>query len=932
MKITFTLFLLFLLCSFSLYAQKTYSIKGSVSDTASASRLNHTAITILNQKDSTLVKFTRSEPDGTFAITGLRKGKYILMMTYPDYADFIERFQLDSSKTEVNFGAINMRLKSRVLAEVIIKSAKDAIKIKGDTTEYNASSFVIQPNSKVEDLLKQLPGIQVDKDGKITAQGQTVNKVLVDGEEFFGDDPTLVTKNIRGDMVDKVQVYDKKSDQATFTGIDDGVKNKTINIKLKEDKKNGYFGKLDAGYGTDKYYSTQGLFNVFKGKQKLAFYGTVANTGKIGLGWDDNNKLGTSSFQLSDDGGFYFSNSRDEFESFDGNYNGRGIPIARTGGVHYDNKFDADKQTVNGNYKIGYLQVDGFNGTITQNNLSSGVQNITTNQSYSNSAFRQKADVAYTLKIDSLTNLKITLDGTLKHAETHNTFFDGSTYRNFDTLLNKSNRTLNNNTDARLVNASVFYNKKFKKAGRSFSWNVAEAYNDNTSDGFLNSAINFYNVKTVAVDSTRLINQYKTTDAIGSNLTSNITYSEPFTKKLALIVNYGTGLNTSTSDRKSFDQSAATGQYTLPNSALSNNYKFDQFSNQLGASFNYKTAKATLNFGSKATEVQFTQTNEYTGSKYKRNFLNWNPQATYQYKFSNQKSLYLNYSGNTTQPTIDQIQPVLVNTDPLNITLGNPDLTPSFRHNFGLNFNNYKVLSGQSYYVGANFSLVTNPIVSNITTSSTGKTTSIYSNLGGKEPINFNLYSNFNQKIKKIDLNVSLNVNANGNTSYNYANNVLGMAKSFTYNARLGLSKYKEKKYNAYISAGPSYTISSSSLQPNINNNGAGATGYGDFGIYLPFKFEINSDAQYQYTAATQSFNQDFSKLTWNGSLSKKFLKEDNLKLSVAVNDILNQNVGFNRSAFGSTISQNSYTSIRRYFMFSITYDFSKMGGAPEKK
>jgi hypothetical protein len=162
-----------------------------------------------------------------------------------------------------------MSLKSRLLKEVLIKGTVAAIKIKGDTTEYNAKAFVIQPNSKVEDLLKQLPGIQVDKDGKITAQGQTVNKVLVDGEEFFGDDPTLVTKNIRGDMVDKVQLYDKKSDQATFTGIDDGEKTKTINIKLKEDKKNGYFGKIDAGVGTDGYYEGQALYNKFKGKKKF---------------------------------------------------------------------------------------------------------------------------------------------------------------------------------------------------------------------------------------------------------------------------------------------------------------------------------------------------------------------------------------------------------------------------------------------------------------------------------------------------------------------------------------------------------------------------------------------------------------------------------------------------------------------------------------
>src|SRR5690606_14878252 len=175
-----------------------------------------------------------------------------------------------------------MLLVSQLLKDVVI-TGTNAIVIKGDTIEFDASKYTIQPNSKVEDLLAQLPGIQIDKDGKITAQGETVTKVLVDGEEFFGDDPTLVTKNIRGDMVDKVQLYDKKSDQAEFTGIDDGEKEKTINIQLKEDSKNGMFGKVDAGIATEDLFQGQAMFNTFKGSQKFAAYGTTGNTGTIGL-------------------------------------------------------------------------------------------------------------------------------------------------------------------------------------------------------------------------------------------------------------------------------------------------------------------------------------------------------------------------------------------------------------------------------------------------------------------------------------------------------------------------------------------------------------------------------------------------------------------------------------------------------------------------
>jgi hypothetical protein len=938
MRINLTLLIALCLFSISALAQNKYAVKGSVTDTVINVKLFNGTVCILNAKDSTLYKYTRVNTNGVFEMDNLKKGKFILMVSYPEYADYIERFQLDSLKSTMDFGKIGLTLKSRLLSEVMIKGKKDAIKIKGDTTEFNASSFVIQPNSKVEDLLKQLPGIQVDKDGKITAQGQTVNKVLVDGEEFFGDDPTLVTKNIRGDMVDKVQLYDKKSDQATFTGIDDGVKNKTINIKLKEDKKNGFFGKVSAGVGTDGYYEGQGAYNKFWGKQKFSAYGTIGNDGKTGLSWQDASKYGSSDnsgMQFTDDGGIYITaNGRDEFESFSGTYNGQGLPLARTGGVHYDSKWNADKESINANYKVGYLAVNGTNNTLTQNNLPDTVLKSNSTQDYSNSAFRQKLDGTYTLKIDSLSNLKVSVDGTVKHNETHNTYASSS-YRGInelDTLLNLSNRKLNNNSDQKLVNASIFYNKKFMKPGRSFSVNLSEAYNQNLTDGYLNSTTQFFDGKTGKPSGTQLVNQYKTSDVTGSNLTSNITYSEPFTKTFAVIVNYGTGYNSSKADRKSFDQNPV-GEYTKLNDTLSNNYQFNQLSNQLGAVFNYRTVKTVITFGTKATNVDFSQTNEYTNITLKRNFINWTPQANYQYKFSQQKSISFNYSGNTSQPTIDQIQPVLTNTDPLNVTLGNADLRPSFRNNFNVNFNSYKVLTDQNIYVGANYSFTVNQIVGNTTTDGkTGKTTYQYFNLTDKHPYNFSVYSYMGWKVKKLSLNISLNTNVYGNTGYNYSNSALNTTNSYNFSEQLSLEKDKEKKYDMYIAFGPVYTVSQSSLQPSTNSNGVGYNGYGGFSFYLPWKLSIGTNGNYQYSPKTVSFNESLEKLIINASLSKKFLKSEGLEFKLSGNDLLNQNVGFSRNAYGSTITQNSYISIKRYFMFSISYDFSRMGGAPAKK
>src|SRR6185437_14498187 len=297
----------------------------------------------------------------------------------------------------------------KLLSDVIVKGIRIPIKIKGDTTEFNAKSYTIQPNDKVEDLLRQLPGIEVDKDGKITAQGTTVSKVLVDGEEFFGDDPTLVTKNIRADMVDKVKLYDKKSDQAAFTSIDDGVKTKTINIKLKEDKKNGVFGELNGNIGTDGYYEGQLLYNRFKANQRFSAYGTMANDGRIGLGFSDASRLGAGNGDIQFvDGGISINTSgNDALDSFSGYYDGKGLPTARSGGVHYGSKWNGEKESLNTNYKLGSIEVEGVTTSIVQQTLPTGVITTNSNQNFDNYAFRQKLDGTYQLKLDTSSNLKI---------------------------------------------------------------------------------------------------------------------------------------------------------------------------------------------------------------------------------------------------------------------------------------------------------------------------------------------------------------------------------------------------------------------------------------------------------------------------------------------------------------------------------------------
>jgi hypothetical protein len=931
MKSKILLFLLFVLFAAPAWAQSGYSVKGSLADSVEKVKLGSSSVAILQAKDSVLVNFGYAGADGSFMLGGLKKGNYILLVAYPDYADYAEHFSLDSAHTSHDFGNINMELRSRLLKEVMIKGTASQMKIKGDTTEFNAKAFVIQPNANVEDLLKQLPRITVDQNGKITAEGETVNKVLVDGEEFFGDDPTLVTRNIRADMVDKIQLYDKKSDQAAFTGVDDGKTQKTINVKLKADKNTGTFGEFQAGDGPEGIYQAQALFNAFKGKEKFAVFGTIGNNGKVGLSWQDEQKYGTGDqLDFTDNGININTQSGDDLDVFGGIYSGQGFPLAQTAGVHFDDKWDDDKKSVNANYKVGYISIDGSTNTVTQNNIPGDILNSGSNQDYHNAMFRQKLSFVTETKLDSASNLKISVDGTLKHISTVNNTTGADTLNN--ALVNTSNRQLNNIVDQRAFNGSIFYTHKFRKPGRTLSFLVDESYSQSQANGYLISNIDFYNAQK-QVDSTQDFNEKKTNNLQSNLFNTNLTYTEPFTKELELVVNYGIGVNHASADRNTYNANPAGGYNTFTIDSLSSDYTFNQFLNHAGAILNYKKGKLTFNFGTRVTDDQFHQLDNSSGFVSDRTFIDWAPQARFQYQFAPQQSFTLTYNGTTTQPTLEQLQPIVSNSDPLNVIMGNPLLTPSFTNTFNVNYRSYKVLTDQFFGFYGNYSFVDNPIVNHINYNSVGQSVSEYYNLPGHATSTFYGGMNFGRKIQSLDgINAGIGFNFNGNTSYNSVNDSLNKSKNIVLNPAINLGMFKMKKIELGLQAGPTYTFSESSLQPNVNNNGWGAQANMNGTIYLPAKFQVGTYSTYQYTAATASFHNSFSQPIINLFIIKTFLKNDNLSVEAWENDVFNQNSGFQRVAQANLITQTVNNTLKRYFMLTINYDFTKMAaGAPKQ-
>ncbi|MBY0347218.1 MAG: TonB-dependent receptor, partial [Hydrotalea flava] len=510
-------------------AAQTIRIKGTISDTTAHITLSNAVVAVLRANDSVLLHFTRTHKNGSFEMNAIPAVKSIVMVSYPNYADFIDTLFIKPGQIFIDLGNIYLETKAHLLQEVIVQQRVAAIKIKGDTTEFKADSFHTGPNANVQDLLKRLPGIQVNAKGEITAQGERVRKVLVDGEEFFSDDPAVVTQNLRADYVDKVQVYDKKSEQAVFSGIDDGEKTKTINLTLKEDKKKGYFGKVEAGSDATQYHYEKAMVNSFQKKRKFAAYVTNDNTRYESLNWNEKSNYGNDlnrTTDVQDDGSIWISQMSDEFS------NGSGLPNSTSAGATYGNKWNEDKQNINGTYQFNHLNIIGQTNSITQYILPDTTFINKVQQNADNTRQRHRMNAVYEWQIDSTSSLKVTLTGS-QIKKNDNNLYTGQSISQEGQIINQTDRTTTLDGTENNFLSNFFWRKKFKKAGRTISFNGNLNFSGRNNTGFLIAQNSFYD-KTGFLSTAQNIDQYKTNNENLSGVDGKLVYTEPLWKKTFL--------------------------------------------------------------------------------------------------------------------------------------------------------------------------------------------------------------------------------------------------------------------------------------------------------------------------------------------------------------------------------------------------------------
>ncbi|GGH14838.1 outer membrane beta-barrel protein [Pedobacter zeae] len=908
------IFVVLLFCGYIAQAQNTGAVNGKVINAKDKKPVDFATVALKSLKDSSVVASGQTNADGTFSFKTVAPGRYRIYVAFLGLKTTTK--DVEVAKAAVNAGEIAMGDDGVDLNTVNV-TATIPIVVKKDTLEFDAKSIKVRENAVVEDLLKKVPGVEVAKDGSVKAQGETITKVKVDGKEFFGNDPLLATKNLPADMVDKIQVIDELSEQAQFTGIDDGTRNKILNITTKNGMKHGYFGNSTAGYGSNDRYDASLNVNKFDEDQQISFIGQFNNVNKQNFGQGGGVGNGF--------GGGGFGGGRGGFGGGGGGGNSGGsggITNTNAAGLNFADTYK-DGTQFQASYFFNKANSESIQNSNTQNLLGTGTTNITQDLDNTTDRINHRFNFMVDTKIDP--SLSIKIQPNLTYTET-----DGNSVTNYtrDFITSLTTGLQRNTTTAATpaVSNNLLIRKSFKRRGRTLSLNVNTSINDN--DG---TNLNYRNEKITinGVSRDSLTNQLNNTTSHSLNNTARVVYTEPLNKTLSVEFNYQNGYSNSDSQRDVFNYNPSTLQFDIVDNTFSNIYNNRTLTNALGASLTTTEKKYNWNIGVAAQQTNRVNTNLTTGLKRTQNFINITPSAQFRYNFSNRKRLFINYRGSTTQPTIDQIQPIPDNTNSQTIYVGNPALKPSFNNQLRINFNNFNIENGRFFFAGLNLTQTFNSIGNSVAQLPSGIQQVSYINVDGVYAGNANAtWSLPLMAERKLTLNISGNGAYNRNVNYIVPQGGTTSVKNVT-NSYTISNSYKlvtnVDKFDLTGGITGSYTHSTFSAQQSANTQFYTINPSFDVSYVLPGNIRLAMDIDYfRNFGGGDLYNQEYTIL--NPYISRQFFKNRGT-FKFSVNDALNQNTGVSRTATGTSITDLNYNVLKRYYMFSFTYSLTRIGG-----
>ena len=874
------LFLIFFLIKTS-YSQ---SLKGIVLD-EDRLPLEFVSVALLQPSDSLLVKYTSTGEDGKFDISGFKEGTYMLQIYLMTYQ--ANQQTLNFTKNERDLGEIILKKDVNRLDEVTI-NAIVPIKIKQDTVAFNTKAFKIKQDDNVGDLIKKLPGIQIGTDGKVSAQGEDVTKILVDGKEFFNNDQTIALQNLNADAIKSVQIIDEESDDTRTTGIKDGEKSKIINLVLKEGKKSGYFGKLGAGIGTNDRYTSDFDLNRFTANTQLALFGKLNNI----------NNTGATVFRR------------------DGSRGGNsGFLTTGTAGANYNYEF---KKDLNFNLDYHYGYSDREEEEASKRTQFTQDKSFTSEKNDDSQNISNNHNVNFSLRDRSVEGKYLEFRGSFKNDNRESDSNSTTAFFDENNNLDANNeRTTRSEDERNNGNLSFSYRKKLNEKGRNLRVRSGISFSDNKDMNFQNST----NVSDVT--SSFESNEITTKDEKNKSLDYNVSfrYMEPIVEHH--LISFSSSINNNNND-ESVDQRRTINEISQNPFIYQLDYNKQVYNNQLGYVFSQDKIQVYLS-GSLETMKQKLDVDNVAFIN--NNYSNFLPRATVSYEYKKGKRLRLRYNKETQLPSANQVTPIVNDFNPLYISVGNSNLTPEESDNFNIMFYSHEFKKATSFFSFLGYTKTTNTIISSRSIDENYVTKTTFENYGTKE--SFRGHLNLSKKISTIGLRYNLRLGGDINDYTTIIDNGYNETNSKSWNFGLSLSNENKNKVDLTIGANYDFNKTTYSLQDKDRD-------YLKQNYYTKFDWDLTNsltfNTQFDFSLYTDNNFDSQSVPIWNLGFDYAFLKGKRGNLKLQVFDILDKDLGIVRNSSDSYFEETIQKNLGTYAMLSFTYSLKPPTGKSSKR
>jgi len=866
---------------------RTTKIEGVVEIEGQRQRLSNATV-ILFAKDSVIARSAFSDERGEFLLDGISAGEYQLDVNYLGFGTAWRKVTITENDTLINVGVIFMKGESITLKTVEIVSGGTPMAVRKDTIEFDASSFKTREHEVVEELLRKLPGVQVGRDGTIKVNGIVVKNLSVDGKPFFSDDPTIATINLTADMIDKVQLIDKKSDWSQFAGISDGKQEKTINITIKKSKKNSYLGRVGATLATSDRFAVGGNVNKFNDDQQIALFinGTNINAYR--------DKGGQSSISTGGHSDVH-------------NWNGTGL---------YSKDFGR-KLKIRGTYSVANSYTEDKENSERQNLLPD------TTWYYYRRSYSQIFGDGHVLSVD-MEFKPDTLH--MLNVGAKFSYGEGSNFKeNLYTTLGGKKQPLNSgavrNEESSITpnfSATALFGRRFKKAGRALSITMEVKYNNSIQQS-INKSDNLF-VVAGGYTLSDSIDQKSNSKGTTSSMSLLLTYTEPLFKDYYFELTYGYTQDYGIADRSTYDFNPSSKVYDKRNDSLSNSFINRSYMQTTGVKMLAQKAKYEYSLGLNAKFVRLDNSNISEHARIQQHVVNIFPSVGFNFSLESGKQLQFSFLGDARQPTTRQLQPVPDNSNPLYVQLGNPDLKPAFNGSFNIMYSATNATRLRMFSIGINYDLFINKIVNADWFDSLGRQISQPQNIDGSFMVNTLISTNFPVGKRKASINTEISLGYIRDVSF--INKSKGELRNFNIAPSLSYHYSHKEVFDIGIDLNANYNIMRYAMQ----QKDASFLNYAfslDNSIHLPFEITIGGSLICKFsTGWAPGYGGNVAML--NAYISKTLFKGRRGLVRLHGADLLNNNVGFIRRVEANYIEDVQTTVAQRLFMINFTYFLKK--------